>query len=363
MQIVAGLTLKHLTPRVWDIESPHHLPQLSAVMISYADFIASPSWRRRAMRDGLREALSIPRHLRIFLDNGAFAIARRGGSFDEGDYAEFTAAARPDWFPIPRDEIPAPQMTPAQKSTCFRNTMRVNRRSNVQPHATDDCGSHAFVPVVHVGEMLPNYLRAIKRDPILRAAPALGVGGIVPNLLRAPKARPYAEVLNSLRLVRRTFPEKKLHIFGVGGTATVHLCTLLGFDSADSSGWRNRAAHGIVQLPGSGDRMVEQYGNWRGRGPNDDEWQRLRDCPCPACLADGETGLRANKTAGFAHRATHNLWVLLEEARWVARHLNDGSYADHFRARLDNPIYLPLIEQALQIRQREEHRIRRAPKA
>lgn len=358
MQIVAGLTLKHLTPRVWDINSPHYLPQLSAVMISYADFIASASWRLRGARDGLHQALSVPEHLQIFLDNGAFAITRRGGQFDEDDYAEFAAAARPDWFPIPRDEIPAPQMTAEEKSRCFRNTMRVNRNFNRAPLDAGSCGAHRFVPVVHVGEMLPNYLSAMRRNPALREVPALGVGGIVPNLLRAPKARPYAEILNSLRLVRRTFPDKKLHVFGVGGTATVHLCTLLGFDSADSSGWRNRAAHGIVQLPGSGDRMVEQYGNWRGRKPSDDEWRRLRECECPACQAEGEEGLRANRTRGFAHRATHNLWVVLQEAEWIQQQLEAGTYAEQFRARIDNPIYLPLIEQALKIRQREARRAR-----
>ena len=54
-------------------------------------------------------------------------------------------------------------------------------------------------------------------------------------------------------------------------------------DSADSSGWRNRAARGIVQLPGSGDRIVADLGKWRGREPDTDEWKTLKDCQCPAC--------------------------------------------------------------------------------
>ena len=72
------------------------------------------------------------------------------------------------------------------------------------------------------------------------------LGGIVPNLLRSPKAVPYQEILDSLRHVRQTFANKEIHVFGMGGTATLHLAILLGMDSVDSSGWRNRAARGIV---------------------------------------------------------------------------------------------------------------------
>ena len=35
----------------------------------------------------------------------------------------------------------------------------------------------------------------------------------------------------------------------------------MGVDSVDSSGWRNRAPRGIMQLPGSGDRMVAELGS------------------------------------------------------------------------------------------------------
>ena len=69
---------------------------------------------------------------------------------------------------------------------------------------------------------------------------------------------PYQAVLAGLRQVRQEFDRQhhKLHVFGIGGTATLHLAMLLGMDSVDSSGWRNRAARGVVQLVGSGDRVV-----------------------------------------------------------------------------------------------------------
>src|SRR5206468_9820937 len=173
----------------------------------------------------------------------------------------------------------------------------------------------------------------------------LALGGIVPNLLRASRAVPYQEVLDALIHVRATFPDRHLHVFGIGGTATLHLAALLGIDSVDSSGWRNRAARGLVQLPGSGDRMATNLGKWRGREPSKQEWQRLSRCRCPACKAGGLSALKTDGLRGFCHRATHNLWVLLEEAAWVSKHLSGGTYETNYRRRLDNSTYLPLIQE------------------
>jgi hypothetical protein len=45
MLLVAGLTLKNLKPRVWDVSSPYYLSNLQAVMVSYADFHRLPAYR------------------------------------------------------------------------------------------------------------------------------------------------------------------------------------------------------------------------------------------------------------------------------------------------------------------------------
>jgi hypothetical protein len=57
--------------------------------------------------------------------------------------------------------------------------------------------------------------------------------------------------------------------------------------------------------------------------------------------------LQATGIRGFSHRATHNLWTLIEEARQINAHLTDGSYRTWYRDHLDNSIYLPLVEQIL----------------
>lgn len=342
--VVAGLTRKNLHPRVWDPASPYFLPDLRAVMISYADFHRRRSWRDAAMSVGLRGYLGVPDDVRIFLDNGAFYFLSHAGEPPVREYEEFVVKARPDWYPIPLDFIPSPSMDRVIQQRCFERTMEMNRAYQ----------HDGFVPVAHVGPFLEAFTRAISAEPRLRAKPAIALGGIVPNLLRMSKARPYREVLDALRHMREMFAAKKVHVFGIGGTATLHLAALLGIDSVDSSGWRNRAARGLIQLPGTGDRMVADLGSWRGRRLSEQEELVLRDCGCPPCQDDGAARLSAGGIGGASHRATHNLWVLLQEAKQIEGHLAGSTYRKWYRDHLDNTIYGPLIGQVVAVGT-EEH--------
>jgi hypothetical protein len=346
--IVAGLSLKNLHPRVWDPTSPFFLPGLKAVMASYADFHQMPARRRMAMDVGLRAYLGVPDGIEVYLDNGAFYFASQPGSAPLDEYDEFVEKARPDWKPIPQDYIPIPSMSRQRQRGCFDKTMRVNERYQ----------HNGYVPVVHIGAHLLQYTARIIEDDQLSKKPWIALGAIVPNLLRKPNALPYIDVLKGLRHVRRAFAKKCIHVFGVGGTATIHLMALIGFDSVDSSGWRNRAARGIVQLPGSGERLLTQLGKWRGRKPSKDEWAALSRCSCPACRLHGIAGLKASKLHGFCCRATHNLWVLLAENDWLTRYIGNGAYRRYYRRRLDNSVYRPLIDGLLALDTEEQTRVR-----
>lgn len=336
MLVVAGLSLKNWKPEVWRNDSPYYLSSLRAVMVSYADFFRDGTARHGAMDCGLRAYLGVPKEVDIYLDNGSFYFLGRRRKLAEQEYDAFVSKATPTWRPIPRDYIPTPDMSLAKQRECLRLTMDVNRSYQ----------HNGYVPVVHVGLLMDEYLKGISDNEQLAAKPALAIGGMVPNLLRASRAIAYRDVLAGLSLVRQTFRKKRLHVFGVGGTATVHLAFLLGMDSVDSSGWRNRAARGIIQLPGSGDRMVAELGKWRGRRPSDAEWDWLYSCSCPACHGSGVDALKGDGIEGFCRRATHNLWVLLEEARWITSQVQQATYLSEFKQRLNNSIYLPLVEEA-----------------
>src|SRR4051794_8709455 len=98
MLVVAGLTIKNVHPRVWDPSSRYFLPELRAVMVSYAEFHAAPAKRRQAMERGLRLFLGVPPHVAVYLDNGAFALLRKGDEPPTRAYDEFVGASRPDWY-------------------------------------------------------------------------------------------------------------------------------------------------------------------------------------------------------------------------------------------------------------------------
>jgi queuine/archaeosine tRNA-ribosyltransferase len=257
------------------------------------------------------------------------------------DYEAFVRAACPDWYAIPQDYIPTPSMSDAEQLVCLQRTMAVNLAYR----------HDGYVPVVHASRHLDRYLDQLLGDAKLARKPHVGLGGLVPNLLRTAQAVPYEQVLRRVRRARTTLSRHRLHVFGIGGTATLHLAVLLGIDSVDSSGWRNRAARGIVQLSGRGDRIVAELGSWRGRRLDDAEATSLASCSCPACQRFGLQGLRAHGTTGFANRATHNLWTLLQEAKLVEGHLARGSYADWYLTHLDNSIYLPLVRRTLEDQQ------------
>ena len=156
-------------------------------------------------------------------------------------------------------------------------------------------------------------------------------------------------MIDSLRQVRQELADKALHVFGIGGTATLHLAALLQIDSVDSTGWRNRAARGIIQLPGTGDRIITQLGNWHGRKLDDEEWNILE--ACPICQRLGIQSLKANGMEGFSARATHNLWTLFYEMEQIENHLVDGSYSEWYERHLQNSTYLRFVKKAFKQRQ------------
>ena len=127
MLIVAGLNLKSLEPRVWDFESPYFLPDLRAVMVSYAEIHQFRQVRKRMMENGIHSALGIPKNIKVFLDNGAFGFWRKGAETPIAEYEEFVQNAKPDWRPVPQDFIPAPAMPIRQQRECLRRTMQINK--------------------------------------------------------------------------------------------------------------------------------------------------------------------------------------------------------------------------------------------
>ncbi len=291
------------------------------------------------MDEGIHQFLGVkPNHFKVFLDNGAFHALSKGWNVTDNDYTEFVEQAKPDWYPIPKDFIPIPSMSVQQQRSFYQRTMQMNRSYR----------HDGYVPIIHVGRYLDSYLDSIKEDEALRKKSQFGLGGLVPNLLRKPKSPGYELIIESIRKVRNSLKNKKIHVFGIGGVSTLHVAALLRLDSLDSSGWRNRAVHGIIQLPGKGDRMVAKFGSWNIRELSRNEINELRTCSCPACLNYGIKGLKQGGSQGFSNRAIHNLYVLIEEMKLIEKHQRLGDYRDWYQSHLTNSIYKPLIDRLVE---------------
>jgi len=116
----------------------------------------------------------------------------------------------------------------------------------------------------------------------------VGIGSLVPLLRNARASNRFTKddtkmkyVVDAIKTVRQEFPKAFFHVFGVGGTTTMHLMFSLGVDSIDSMWWRTKAAHGAIQLPGIGDRFIHPGGE-RAYLSKDEE-KVLENCNCPIC--------------------------------------------------------------------------------
>lgn len=345
MLLVAGVNIKNPVPQFWDPESPYHLPGIKALMVSFAEFSGYRSRLEAVRKTGLRKYLKIPKDVQVFLDNGAFHTLTKGLEFKSKEYRDFVKDAKPDWYPIPVEHIPHPSMKKSAQEKLYKATMVYNHR-----YAKD-----GYVPVVHAGAFLSEFLDGVEQISSKKKVKRLGLGAMVPFLLRGKGADGRTQVVDDIMKVRRRLPDVKIHGFGIGGTATLHIAAILGLDSVDSAGWRNRAARGIIQLRGTGDRVVAEFGKWRGRALSLKERKTLEDCGCPSCLG-GPNALEQGGLKGFASRAVHNLWVLNEELQEIEHRLESSTYLDWYRDHVNNRVFLKLIEHAV-----EEAGLRQAP--
>src|SRR5262249_53547436 len=156
-----------------------------------------PNLLRQATTTGLTSVLfggaaGVPAMPRVFLDNGAFACLRRGDEPAVEQYAEFVAATRPAWYPVPADFIPLPSYSRRRQRRLFDRTLAVLEANS----------SDGFCPVVHPGHWLDLYMEVLDR---LGQTKQLAIGGLVPHLLNSEGAQRRQTIL-MLRRIRREFP-------------------------------------------------------------------------------------------------------------------------------------------------------------
>jgi queuine/archaeosine tRNA-ribosyltransferase len=232
----------------------------------------------------------------------------------------------------------------------LRNTIKMWKSADI-----------AIIPVIHgySKDALINACRQLKEllDPQIVL---VGLGSLVP-LIRYTKGirkifsnskNGYSSslyfVAEAVRIVRVEFPDSFLHVFGIGSVSTMHFLFSLGVDSVDTMGWRLKAAHGAIQLPGVGDRFVTAKSKKRVNLSDHDK-EILEKCKCPVCKGLSlEERLRnldnAIKNGTFKKRAIHNAWVFNWELTMARRMIGRGRYLDYILTNISNRAYKKVIE-------------------
>ena len=205
----------------------------------------------------------------------------------------------------------------------------------------------ALLPVVHgyTREQLKNACKELKR---LVCPKVIGIGSLVP-LITSPNYGVAKEfVIDAIRIVREEFPNSFLHVFGIGGTTTMHLMFSLGVDSVDSMSWRLKAAYGAIQLPGVGDRFISPPK--RRKRISELEQKLLAKCLCPICKGKTIEERKENfdnlNPSTYQKRAIHNAYVFKEEEKEFREQLKNGEVKEFVEERLKHTPFLSMFKYA-----------------
>jgi 7-cyano-7-deazaguanine tRNA-ribosyltransferase len=204
-----------------------------------------------------------------------------------------------------------------------------------------------LIPVIHghSSQTVAWYIRALNR---ISDFETYGIGSLVPSVFSAKGAGGIYNVLRIVSYVRKKLPDKKIHVFGIGSTLTMHLMFYAGADSVDSSGWRTKAAFGAIQLSGIGDRYItprkrhKTYPDLSNRERN-----ILTRCKCPVCRKEGLDELKRS----FKARALHNSWVFQKEVEKTRELVKKNEYESYLqmiltRSRLSNAFRYAMKQRA-----------------
>ena len=222
-----------------------------------------------------------------------------------------------------------------------------------------------FLPVIHTISDDHDLLKygITKIEEILGATPELiGIGSLVPlvKTMKGSKKNGIESFIYSLISLRKRLPETFIHAFGIGGTMA-YLAVLAGIDSYDSNGWIQKAAHGVIQLPGISDRFLKKENHKRpylikNRKQRNNktlinEIDIFMSCKCEGCKKfynenwnekDWKLKQKAfigREQAPKTLRAIHNVSLYQSEIILMREAIKNNRLEQFVRKRLRNSIY------------------------
>ena len=222
-----------------------------------------------------------------------------------------------------------------------------------------------ILPVIHTVsddlDLLKYGLNKIEN--ILGETPKLiGIGSLVPLVkpMKGSKKNGIESFIYALITLRKMLPNSFIHAFGIGGTMA-YLAIFAGIDSYDSNGWIQKAAYGVIQLPGISDRFLKKEShnrpylitNRKQRNSKNliNEIDMFMKCKCAVCQPFykekwKEEDWKVKKKAFIGReqipkklRAIHNVSLYQSEIILMRQAIKNNRLEHFIRKRLRNSIY------------------------
>jgi len=261
----------------------------------------------------------------LFLDSGAFTIARRGLNIDKEIIKRTQEKLDPDKaIPIDYPFLPGMSVREMEKrwKMTAANILEWQETTKLQE----------VVPVIHAWSMR-SLVENIEWVAKHADSELIAIGTLVTSHFtdyRGFFGDRQLSILNLYLIITAIQIIKhraglKVHLMGFGASPiTLHMAYYMGADSVDTTGYRRKAIYGKIVLPGRGERYVGHGGARFGvKKLTDEDIRLLASCGCPICRQDWAL-LRGD----WRLRVIHNRYVLEREAA-LANELisrNDGSY-------------------------------------
>jgi tRNA-guanine family transglycosylase len=254
----------------------------------------------------------------VMMDSGGFLFMKKNIlEVHPKTILELYERSKPD-FGVILDHPIQPNLSRNERKKRQRKTLE-----NTRYMVTLQKGKNPMlIPVIH-GYSLQTVSWFIDQLNKIGDFEIYGIGSLVPSVFNTKDAGGIYNVVKIVSFVRKRLPDKKLHVFGVGSSLTMHLMFYIGADSVDSSGWRTKAAYGAIQLPGMADRYITKRKKHKDYPKlNKEERKILNNCDCPACKRNSVDSLMQS----FQLRALHNAWVFQNEVKLARELIEDNTY-------------------------------------
>jgi tRNA-guanine family transglycosylase len=132
----------------------------------------------------------------------------------------------------------------------------------------------------------------------------IGLGGQVP-LIREGKPQYGKITLRVINMLRKNFPEKSIHVYGLGDIPWYGLVRLAGADSSDFASYIGHSIQGKIYIPGTQAKFVHLL--------NQEDKRKLEGCPCNSCRKYGFW----QTINDWRLRLQHNIFVLNKESNII----------------------------------------------